>query len=96
MVAAGLVFSGGCDGLRVCLLEDGVCAQRGLGRGLVEERNDVLCAVLGLSVMFLGDRLREAYLAEESFEHFDGVLETIGAAIEDVCLMVELGRSLGS
>jgi hypothetical protein len=30
VVAASLVFGGSCGGLRVCLLEDGVCADRGL------------------------------------------------------------------
>ena len=46
--------------------------------------------------MFFGGQLRTKYLAEESLEHFDGILGGTGIAVEDGRLMVELGRSLGS
>jgi hypothetical protein len=38
----------------------------------------------------------KAYLAEESLEHLDGGFGSTTCAIESVCSMVELGRSLGS
>jgi hypothetical protein len=46
LVGRGLVFCGVGDGLRICLLEEGEDAGRGLVGGLVEEGYDILCAVL--------------------------------------------------
>lgn len=52
VVGTSLVFGGGRDRVRIGLLENSVCAQGRLAGGLVEERDDVLHAMLeGVNVM---------------------------------------------
>lgn len=70
--------------------------QRGLRRGLVEERYDVLCAVLELSVLSMEDQLKKLTSPKNRLNILVVFRRGTGIAIEDVCSMVELGRSLGS